>query len=607
MKLAQGEAWEQLAAWVVMVVVFAYVAVRAAVVPLAFDESVTAFYYIFQGEFWPGHAHWDANNHILNSLLASVSTRLFGGSELALRLPNVLAALVYLGVSYLFSFKVNDRPARWALFLSLVGSHFVIEFLGYTRGYGLSMALMLLAIWFLFGWMERASSSICLLAAIAAMQLATLANLSLLPTNLLVCLVIPAWLVLIGKRPNAGQVLSWLAGAGCAFWFVSLLLKMKEKDLLYYGSGEGFWQVTVRTLAENAFGPMKGVFMVAVPILTASVLLFTAHVLLSKFRQKKPAEILFPLLLFGNVFAALASNWLLGVNFPEDRVGMYYLPLLPLAVVYAQRMWFSAEADKLKWARYFSLVPLMLFPMAFILMANVTHATPWKLDSSVKQLYQELAARTDKSEMPTIAGYHLRRIPYYYYNMRNGDALPLLDTESYGGDEADFQMSDLKKGDWEAYDTIAVHEASGTYLMERKRKREKRLILTKEFSPKGETEAEYYPFVEGNLQECAGKDMLWRIQMEMNETSKPLPAHVVAEVHVDDRTVMMPVIYFNWVRRSWKQGELFDQLLMMPNVPEDVSYIKLYYWNITRQPQAYGRIKIELFEILPDKEKSATL
>jgi hypothetical protein len=86
-----------------------YIMVRAALVPITYDEAATFFHYVHHGKFLPGDAHWDANNHILNSALTIVSNRFFGDGEFALRLPNVLAGLLFLFCSLRLSMLLTDR------------------------------------------------------------------------------------------------------------------------------------------------------------------------------------------------------------------------------------------------------------------------------------------------------------------------------------------------------------------------------------------------------------------------------------------------------------------------------------------------------------------
>ena len=75
--------------------IWIYLWLRAFFIPITYDEAATFYHYIHFGRFLPFIAHWDANNHFLNSALSIISYRLLGSSELALRLPNLIFAPLF--------------------------------------------------------------------------------------------------------------------------------------------------------------------------------------------------------------------------------------------------------------------------------------------------------------------------------------------------------------------------------------------------------------------------------------------------------------------------------------------------------------------------------
>ena len=56
---------------------YTYLIIRCIYVPVLHDELATFFYYIQPDNYMPPKAHWDANNHILNSMLSNWSYHLF--------------------------------------------------------------------------------------------------------------------------------------------------------------------------------------------------------------------------------------------------------------------------------------------------------------------------------------------------------------------------------------------------------------------------------------------------------------------------------------------------------------------------------------------------
>ena len=129
--------------------VFALILFRAANLSVTFDESgtfdVLAASYtdvLFAKRFFQS-----ANNHILNSILLKLSASVFGNSELALRLPNVLSYIFYFLGSFIISRECSQnnwiRIMGVVLFSSIV---YVLDFFSLARGYGLATGFELFSI-----------------------------------------------------------------------------------------------------------------------------------------------------------------------------------------------------------------------------------------------------------------------------------------------------------------------------------------------------------------------------------------------------------------------------------------------------------------------------
>ncbi len=162
-----------------------YEILRAVRVPFTIDESSTYLNYLSSNIL----AVFDlnsANNHLLNTVLAKITCSLGGSSEFILRLPNLLAYLIYL----LFSFRILDRFIKNKIivvcgFLLLNANPYVLDFFSLCRGYGLSLAFLLAALFYFFSFLEKAIASPMdgyrdLSRSLAAALLAVLSNFSLL-------------------------------------------------------------------------------------------------------------------------------------------------------------------------------------------------------------------------------------------------------------------------------------------------------------------------------------------------------------------------------------------------------------------------------------------
>lgn len=63
--------------------------IRTLYIPLVNDEIATFHYYIQTADLLPYRAHWDVNNHFVNSAITKLEYKIFGLSLLTMRLGNL--------------------------------------------------------------------------------------------------------------------------------------------------------------------------------------------------------------------------------------------------------------------------------------------------------------------------------------------------------------------------------------------------------------------------------------------------------------------------------------------------------------------------------------
>ena len=131
----------------------AFVILRAINVPLTYDEAAAYLRYISVYPF----AVVDfsvATNHLLNTLLVKLAAAAAGNGELVLRSPALVGYGLYLCFSALILRDLNHRVLAGAWFLILNLNPYVLEYFALSRGYGLSVGLMMAALCFLFRYLR---------------------------------------------------------------------------------------------------------------------------------------------------------------------------------------------------------------------------------------------------------------------------------------------------------------------------------------------------------------------------------------------------------------------------------------------------------------------
>jgi hypothetical protein len=123
------------------VLVVAQSGYRAAHQAIAHDEACTYNWFIAE----PANVfNYDPNNHVLATYLEMASVAALGANELTLRLPTLLAALLYAGAVVVFVRIAVPSPA-WAIATGalLLLNPLVLDYLTEARGYGLALAFLL--------------------------------------------------------------------------------------------------------------------------------------------------------------------------------------------------------------------------------------------------------------------------------------------------------------------------------------------------------------------------------------------------------------------------------------------------------------------------------
>lgn len=388
---------------------WAYLILRAVYNPLVFDEATTFFNNAQNGNFIPGLAFWSANNHVLNSLLMYHCYSLIGMEEWVLRLPNLLAFPVFLFFNFQF-WKSLDSPwlKLWALSL-LFGSHYLLEFFAYARGYGLMLAAIAGSLWYLKQYAQNSSPQ-SFGRLFAALSLGILANVSWLP---LMALIILSAISLAFRKKQGLFSLLLLLPLVYALWYS---WQLKSHQQLYYGGQEGFIHDSLRSLHNSALGDGFALDL----WFACGALMLIAWLLQLYLRRKEKFELrehwLFVCFLLISLFYPI-SHWLLGLNFPFDRALIYWF--------YFGLMAFIFQIDRLQAlgpkSVIFFLLPSLAFPFHFLVSANLKQASfiGWQKEQIPDAYYWEAVEHAPQS----IGGSYLLAPQWYYYQVKNGAAL----------------------------------------------------------------------------------------------------------------------------------------------------------------------------------------
>jgi hypothetical protein len=377
---------------------FLYLLLRSILVAPLHDETATYFHFIETGTILGSDALPDANNHLLNSLWGRWMYELFGNHFALFRLGNVLAFIPYFLACVSLSGDLRNNTQRFLFILALTTVPYLLDYFSAARGYGMAIGFFFAALALLRKWLKTGKTT-TLGFAYLCMFLSVFSNLIFLVSALLFIFTVLFFQLLkyrqLSSPSHIVHVLLHIALAAALYPLIQRSLYLKEIGALYYGSLDGFWNVTGKSLSSLVVFRNDNFLQW---LYVAFALLITLNILL-KWRKeglKKWSEnTLFVVVLFiaGNVFAVLFMAKFMLVNYPEDRAGIYFVPLGIAA--------FSIlMLDHKRW-RY-TAVLVCFFPVSLLLKMNV-HTSVFSPDDRMSSdFYQSVRNQLKPTDVLSI-------------------------------------------------------------------------------------------------------------------------------------------------------------------------------------------------------------
>jgi len=584
------------------VFVFIYLLLRAFYVPIVHDEAATFFHYIHSENFIPPDALWDANNHILNSALAYISYLLFGPTEFAIRLPSVISFAVFFFYVYRISTLLSNRVLKWIFIGTFVLAHNFIEYFALSRGYGMSMALLFASLWHLFFLVNNNQIKDYFLSTLF-ISFAVLANLTLINTAIIISSILIFNLLLnIKKYSPTHNAKAFLIISVIGFLpiglFINLLIKFKSLGLLYYGTMDGFWELTVKSLMKLLLNT-ENVFVSYIVLI---FFLISIGLFIFLFLQKQTiraiwnSNSMFFLLLIGNFIAVLILGNVLGVNYPEDRTGLYFFPFFIGSFIFLLDIFIRTGKSKL-----FVVIalPLLFFPLHFFLSLNITHSSFWKNERIASDFITKVKEDSkDRDAQATIGGSHIRVLCWAFQSFKVGGELNQIQSSVYPEVHSDYQIVDMQEDiPWlKFYDIIGEDKISSLFLLKKKPIDNPKIIVDSLIILPTIISGEYFNLIKIDVDNPIDNAALLSFNFSFSSEEKPFIGRVVMQLSDSNNLALQyDYIAFDWKKTFWNgEKDNFKGSFIISNLPHESSTILLYIWNINKVDYDIKDIEISL-------------
>jgi hypothetical protein len=378
---------------------FAVCCWRAAHQAITVDEATTYNQFV-SGPWLKLSGPFDANNHILSSLLIKLSINVGGLSPFTLRFPSLIAGFfLTLGVFWALK-RVQSPVIRWTVFALFCLHPVLFDFSIAARGYSLSLALFVWALYFCFDRRYLRAGFLLGLSIGANLSmlfpvLAMLAVVALLERKIPLNLIVPALLVgglIDGHSLRYATPRSFYAGypdlhaAVTSYVFTSLHARPEQ---------EGILGGRIEADRMGMFGlPLCGLLLAAAAL---------------KARDRRQ---LIPFLTLAiTVLGLMLAHRLFGVNYPADRTCLY------LVILGAFAWAIGADSFRRRWAQALWLVPVILLSIQFATQLQTRYFEFWQEQADdqdiAEQIRQACAGKPDNSMTVSTTWLHQPSLEFY--------------------------------------------------------------------------------------------------------------------------------------------------------------------------------------------------
>lgn len=584
------------------VLVFFVLALRSYLVPFNHDETATFFYFIQSGKYMPFHSAIDANNHVLNSLLGNVCFHLFGSSPFLLRIPNLIALIILMLATYKISKFLNQFGSKVVLMAGLLLSFHWLSFFSACRGYGLSMALLIIGIAFMLDYIYNTENKSAFIFSIVFWQLAISANLILIIVVLLLSGITFIIQISNKKLINPLVIVTWLLHFAAIFYWLSFSFYLQENGALYYGEGADYWDVTFASLIQLLVGNYnvfikRAVLTIVISIIFGWFFLHKKDLLNGKIQLKRPSfSILFFVILIALVLGFYLMHKILGVNYPEDRTGLFFY------VFFVLLLSFTLDKSSVTINSIIGYVIAVLFFIHFLANLNFRKHSLNVYETMPEHFYTTLLNEQSKSEERiTIGGHRVRELFYGFINYRHGGLLNPADPTEVMQMNCDYYIATRQEEKYfkPYYDIIDTEPDWGFVILKRKEKikRNKVLELNNIYIKKNQNE-----FIEiyGHTDTVFANTKPLIAEINFNIEKFPIPVNAWLVLQVNDS--LDQTIYFKRYPLQWTADDLngkqnLSYSLISGNLPSKSKKIVFFIWNIEQKPISMKVNSLKIYQI----------
>jgi len=428
------------------IAIFYFIFQKANYASFTHDESFSYLQYVPQSFMeLISFKDWYTNNHILNSIGMKYSEKLFGTSELSLRLHSLIALILYLIVAS-FVFGKRFGLLNFLFFLLLISNPAIIDLFGMARGYGLSYAFMLTAFFFLIKVIKAKSIHSIYPFHFAALP-AVLSNFTML-TFYLASVGTVLVMEFLNQYMNSGKINSVfgsLKSHSIPLLFNIIVLYEPIRRVVTYtkldfGGKTGFFADTISQLiinslhttelSESTLGLLHVIFSATV-IVSSCLIIWNLRYKNGRLLQENGGLVVSNMVLILISLIIISSHLLLGADYPIGRFSLFLYPLFIVHLGFLMKYLYS-NYSKIA-VQISCLIIVIAAQLSFWQKLNDKVFGEWGYDSNTKDAMltiQEYSSNFSSNEKLKLGvNWQFEPTLNFYRNILNLDNIETIDRD----------------------------------------------------------------------------------------------------------------------------------------------------------------------------------
>lgn len=599
--MQQLRGYERLLYGSLAVSIFVYLLLRSIYSGMLNDEAFTILNFVHTGHFIPFVGNmWQPNNHLLNSFLTWVSYHLIGDDAWMLRLPNLLSFVLFAFYLFRLGSFLQSGLLRWGMWLSLLLAHYLIEFFAYTRGYGLSIAFITVAVYHLIRNFKSGFNLRHLWTALLFATLALLANLNLLISFLIFCAF--GQLAFLRNFRLVPWLLFTLASALPVVFSVLVGMEYQEHGQLYIGSETLYKSLNFMLYLFSQYFYYPSAYYVLLVILGFSLVMLLREVLLkSAFSQINPT-IITGSFLFLNILGSVILFYAMDILYPFQRTLMHWFLFSILALFFS----LDQLPRNLKlWISIVLMIPLLTIPLRSFtnLSLQVSSEEAWASEQFPERFYQHIVNDWSESFPPVVVSYSgFHHMVFSYYNLKNNFQLGICQAfeDKSPRQSGDYQITwrEQLAGLQENYAVVDSHAASGTYLIKRIQPQQALLVSSSEIHPDQKLGDEFFGLIKlDSLKEI--NDARLQVDFDLELQLRHAPKELLISSQLKDSSGAFAAYFqqpLDHLMDFRERQYIKFSILIDPVPPAAVNY-NSYIWNFKNIPYSIVSAETKVFKL----------